>query len=114
MKEKAVVKISKHRAQQPKGICEPSFRFLWSTCAAPGGWGEEQVKHTVIDSGGELLMGFSGALLRWAVPAKCMQALCRVEAVIFLTEMSAAQLGAQGLMNTNALRQIWKYLIEKN
>lgn len=51
-------------------------------------------------------MGFSEALLRQAVPAKCMQALGRVEAVIFLTEMSAAQLGAQGLMNTNALRQI--------
>ena len=60
----------------------------------------------MIYSGGELLMGFRGALLRQAVPAKRMQALGGVESVIFLTEMSAAQLGAQGLMNTNALRQI--------
>lgn len=40
-------------------------------------------------------MGFAGALLRQVVPAKCIH-LGRVELVTFLTELSAAQLGAEG------------------
>lgn len=37
---------------------------------------------------------------------KCVQALDRVELLIFWTEMSAVQVEAKGLINTNAIRQI--------